>query len=234
MRTDRIEVNHPLRIEGDRIYLIGHGFARRVTVRLPDGEKYALTAAFIPTDPTTFSARERSSSPVRRPRTARTPRTSAWTGSSPRRRRRRPRASTPRSRRRPRTRCSGCTVYRGDLGLTGGPQSVYSLDQDQITSGKLKQIGAVNLTQGQTKSFAGGVTVTFDGWRPWASMQVSHDPAQGYLLVAAVGMVVGLIGSLGVRRRRVWVRLAPASSPTESGAVASNRTYAKLDAGQPG
>ena len=27
-------------------------------------------------------------------------------------------------------------------------------------------------------------------------MQVSHDPTQGYLLIAAVAMVVGLIGSL--------------------------------------
>ena len=49
-------------------------------------------------------------------------------------------------------------------------------------------------------------------------MQVSRDPAQGYLLVAAVGMVIGLIASLGVRRRRVWVRLVPApTGPAEGG-----------------
>ena len=32
-----ITVNHPLRLEGDRVYLIGHGFAPTVTVRMPDG-----------------------------------------------------------------------------------------------------------------------------------------------------------------------------------------------------
>ena len=32
-----ITVNHPLRIEGDRVYLIGHGFAPRITVHMPDG-----------------------------------------------------------------------------------------------------------------------------------------------------------------------------------------------------
>jgi cytochrome c biogenesis protein len=77
----------------------------------------------------------------------------------------------------------------------------------------------VNLRVGQSKSFADGVSVRFDGWRPWAGLQVSHDPAQGYLLVVAGSMVVGLLFSLGVRRRRVWVRLTPsvpglAGSPT--------------------
>ncbi len=220
LRQDRIEVNHPLRIEGDRIYLIGHGFAPRVTVRLPDGEKYALTAAFIPTDPTTFLSEGAFKFPGPEATNgahtedigldgffAPTPMETAkgiYTSVAPQ-------AKNP---------VLGLTVYRGDLGLTGGPQSVYSIDQDQVASGKLKQIGMVNLTQGQTKSFTGGVTVTFDGWLPWASMQVSHDPAQGYLLIAAVGMVIGLVGSLGVRRRRIWVRLAPAGStapaPTQS------------------
>lgn len=217
LRKDRIEVNHPLRIEGDRTYLIGHGYAPRVTVRLPDGEKYSLTQAFIPQNPTTFFSEGafKFSGPEVKKNGAHTQdiglegffaptplETSKGIYTSVA-----PQAKNP---------VLGLTVYRGDLGLTGAPQSVYSIDQNQVTSGKLKKIGLVNLTQGETKSFAGGVTVTFDGWLPWASMQVSHDPAQGYLLVAAVGMVVGLIGSLGVRRRRVWVRLAPAGAPTHS------------------
>ncbi len=61
----------------------------------------------------------------------------------------------------------------------------------------------MNLRIGQTKKFAHGVSVTFDGWKPWASIQVSHDPAQGYLLWSAGAMVLGLLGSLGVRRRQV-------------------------------
>jgi cytochrome c biogenesis protein len=91
---------------------------------------------------------------------------------------------------------------------------VYSLDHS-----KMRRIGKANLHEGETLRLSGGVSVTFDGWKPWASFQVSHDPAQGYLLIAAVAMVVGLFGSLGVRRRRLWLRIAPGadangSSPT--------------------
>ena len=104
-------------------------------------------------------------------------------------------------------------VYRGDVGNDGQPRSVYSLDQSLITAKKLNQIGAVNLKVGQTQTFAGGVTVRFDGYKQWASMQVSHDPTQQYLAIAAAAMVCGLIGSLSVRRRRVWLRLVPGEKP---------------------
>jgi cytochrome c biogenesis protein len=85
---------------------------------------------------------------------------------------------------------------------------VYSLDQTQKDSGALKSIGSANLQIGQTTQLPGGVSVTFDGWVPWAGLQVSHDPTQTYLLIAAAAMVIGLIGSLSVRRRRVWLRMA--------------------------
>jgi len=45
--------------------------------------------------------------------------------------------------------------------------------------------------------------------RDWVSLQVSHDPAQGWVLVSAVLVLVGLLLSLTVRRRRFWVRLTP-------------------------
>jgi cytochrome c biogenesis protein len=83
---------------------------------------------------------------------------------------------------------------------------VYALD-----TAKMKKLGAVNLQVGDSKTFANGVSVTFDGWKPWASIQISHDPSQGYLLVAAVAMVLGLLGSLGVRRRRLWLRITPST-----------------------
>jgi cytochrome c biogenesis protein len=98
-------------------------------------------------------------------------------------------------------------VYKGDLTGSGVPHSVYALDTSKMT-----KIGKGNLDVGQTLKLPSGVQVTFDGWVPWASLQVSHDPAQTYLLVSALAMVVGLLGSLGVRRRRLWVRAAPASS----------------------
>ena len=56
----------------------------------------------------------------------------------------------------------------------------------------------------------------FDGYRQWATLQVSHDPTQTTLLVAAVLMVLGLLGSLAVRRRRLWVRIEPPAERSAS------------------
>ena len=99
----------------------------------------------------------------------------------------------------------GIFIWTGDLNFTGLPQSVYSLDTTKLT-----KVGGANLRVGQSVT-KGGVTVRFDGWKPWAGFQVSHDPVQGYLLWSAAAMVVGLLCSLGVRRRRVWLRLTPSS-----------------------
>jgi cytochrome c biogenesis protein len=197
----RISVNHPLRLEGDRVYLVGHGFAPKITVRMPDGSVRHDQAAFIPTNPTTYFS-EGAFSEQGKPDAAQdigiegffapTPfDTGSGVIASAS-----PQADDP---------VLGVFVYQGALNPDGLPQSVYSL-----TKSKLRQIGQANLRVGQTARMPNGVTVTFDGWVPWASMQVSHDPTQGYLLFAAIAMVVGLIGSLGVRRRRLWLRITPA------------------------
>jgi cytochrome c biogenesis protein len=200
-----ITVNHPLRLEGDRVYLINHGFAPQVTVHMPDGSVRHDTSAFVPTDATTLLSEgtfKEAGVPGKNQDVgisgffAPSPQingTGVITSVSPQ-------VSNP---------VLGLFVYQGDLNYRGLPQSVYSLD-----TSKMKQLGAVNLAVGATKSFANGVSVTFDGWVPWASIQVSHDPSQGYLLAAAVAMVIGLLGSLGVRRRRVWLRLTP-SDPAD-------------------
>ena len=53
-----------------------------------------------------------------------------------------------------------------------------------------------------------GATITFDGVRRWASLQVARNPGTGPALAAAVLALAGLMLSLFVRRRRVWVRVA--------------------------
>jgi len=58
--------------------------------------------------------------------------------------------------------------------------------------------------------------VRFDGAVPFINVQVSHDPAQVWVLGFALSMMAGLLVSLVVRRRRVWVRLTPAGPGTVS------------------
>ncbi|MGH8861057.1 MAG: cytochrome c biogenesis protein ResB, partial [Jatrophihabitantaceae bacterium] len=170
-RRASLSVNHPLRIEGDRVYLVGHGFSPQVTVRMPDGTIRHATATFAPTDATTFlsegvfklqgAADARQDIGVRG-LFAPTP---AFNGSVVT-------SVSPRVR----NPVLAMFVFKGDLNYQGLPQSIYFLD-----TSKMKRLGAVNLRVGQTKTFPGGVSVRFDGWLPWASIQVSHDPAQGYL-----------------------------------------------------
>jgi cytochrome c biogenesis protein len=104
---------------------------------------------------------------------------------------------------------------------------VYTID-----TSKMKKIGAANLRIGETVHLPRGVSVTFDGWVPWASLQVSHDPAQTYLLVSALAMVIGLLASLGVRRRRVWLRIAPGGTAEDgSPTVVTIGGLARSDSG---
>jgi cytochrome c biogenesis protein len=103
-------------------------------------------------------------------------------------------------------------AYRGDLGLDAGiPRSVYSLDPDQIKSGKLKKIRETPevMRPGDAWKLDDGTTVEFVGTRKWVTLQMRYDPGAPVVLVAAVLLLVGLLSSLTVRRRRVWFRLAP-------------------------
>ena len=202
-RRTSITVNHPLRLEGDRVYLISHGYAPSVTVHMPDGSVQHDVEPFIPTDATTFLSEGAFSLTGKDGADqdigisglfAPTPvdEGNGKIGSAS------PQVQDPEL---------SVFIYQGDLTGSGAPHSVYSID-----TSRMKKLGAANLHIGDTAHLRNGVSVTFDGWVPWASLQISHDPAQTYLLISALAMVVGLLGSLGVRRRRVWLRIAPGSA----------------------
>ena len=92
------------------------------------------------------------------------------------------------------------------------PQSVYSLDKSVLTQvrGGRGQPLAQSLAPGATMELPDGGSITFDGVRRWASLQVARNPGTGPALAAAVLALGGLMLSLFVRRRRVWVRAATA------------------------
>ena len=109
-------------------------------------------------------------------------------------------------------------IYRGDTGLdTGRPQSLFSLDPRLIDQDRLTKVARVNLGAGEQTRLDDGTVVRFDGAVPFINVQVSHDPAQVWVLVFALTMMAGLLVSLVVRRRRVWVRVMP--SPQTPGTV---------------
>jgi cytochrome c biogenesis protein len=104
---------------------------------------------------------------------------------------------------------------------------VYSLDQAQVRSGALENVGAKFLRPGETWTLDDGSTLEFVGTRQWAGLRVDNDPGQDAVLVASVLMMLGLIGSLTIRRRRLWVRLAPAAT---GGTVVTVGGLARADA----
>jgi cytochrome c biogenesis protein len=214
-----LEVNHPLRVGGDRVYLQGHGYAPTFTVTFPDGQTRTSTVQWRPDNPQTLlsSGLARIDPP-------------AGSYRDPAERRRHEIAiqgllapteqldGTLLSSRFPALNAPAVAVdiYRGDTGLdTGRPQSLFTLDPRLIEQGRLTKEKRVNLRAGQEVRLdqgpAAGTVVRFDGAVPFVNLQVSHDPGQTWVLVFAITMMAGLVVSLLVRRRRVWVRLTPAA-----------------------
>jgi cytochrome c biogenesis protein len=215
-RPYRLEVNHPLRAGGDRVYLQGRGFAPTFTVTFPDGQTRSQTIQWKPEDQTTFL-----SSGVARI----DPPAGMYPDADERRNQQiaiqglfAPTAlfhgtllssSFPA----PNDPAVAVDIYRGDAGLDSGrPQSIWTLDPRLIDQGRLTKEQRVNLRVGEDVRLADGTTVRFDGATPFVNLQVSHDPGQVWVLVFALAMMAGLLVSLVIRRRRIWVRIAPASA----------------------
>ncbi|MFF5716151.1 cytochrome c biogenesis protein ResB [Streptomyces buecherae] len=105
------------------------------------------------------------------------------------------------------------TAYHGRLGIDGGlPQNVYQLNTDNMKQFKNPdgKAFAQKLLPGETMTLPNGAgTLTFDGIKTWASFQISHQPGNELALIGSVAALVGLAGSLFIQRRRVWVRAVP-------------------------
>jgi cytochrome c biogenesis protein len=222
-QTATIKVNHPLRLEGDRVYLLSHGYAPRITVRMPDGSVRHDTQVFIPSDASTLLS-EGAFAEIGKDGAKQDIGISGLFAPTPVDEGNGKIGSASPQLRNP---VLSVFVFEGDLNGSGVPHSVYTLD-----TSRMHKIGKGNLDVGQTLKLPNGVQVTFNGWVPWASLQVSHDPAQAYLLLSALAMVMGLLGSLSVRRRRVWLRIAPAAGQeSESPTVVTVGGLARSDSG---
>jgi len=83
---------------------------------------------------------------------------------------------------------------------------VFTLDQDRIRRGQLERVGAANLRPGDSLDLPDGTAITFTGFKEFAALQMHRDPAQLAVLISALAMLAGLLATLLVRRRRVFVR----------------------------
>ncbi|WP_344677830.1 cytochrome c biogenesis protein ResB [Microbacterium schleiferi] len=209
-----VRVNHPLDVAGDRIFLMGNGYAPTITVRGPDGEVvYSASVPFLPQDRNLTSlgvvkipdglpeqlglvgffyptVAELESGAL----------TSGW-----------PALVYPEL---------TFNVFEGDLGIDGGiPRSVYALDTTDMTqlTGGTTGVDSIRLLPGETAEIPGGRgTITFEDdsaltptgepVKRFVSLSIHRDVAATWVLVFASIAVAGLLAALFVPRRRVWVK----------------------------
>jgi len=100
--------------------------------------------------------------------------------------------------------------YFGDLGLnSGSPQNVFELDVKKLTPLNARNLATkgITLAPGSTYTLPNGKgSISFDGVKRYIGVDIHHNPGQLYALVFALLAVAGLVTSLYVNRRRVWVR----------------------------
>ena len=202
-----LAVNHPLRLDGERVYLQGHGYTPRFTVTFPDGQQRTGAIQWSPVDLTTMLSE--GATKFQRPGVSDrkvsglaitgllAPTTSGGnvvTSVFPA----------------PDDPQVAVDVLRGDLGLDDGRgQSIFSVDQGKVDSGALVKVARANLLPGESLRLDDGTVVRFDGVGQWVNLQVSHDPAELVMLVFAIALLGGLLCSLTVRRRRFWAKITP-------------------------
>jgi cytochrome c biogenesis protein len=198
MRSYSLQVNHPLRVDNVRIYLIGHGYAP--TFKVTDGNGYVFneTVPFIPVDVTGLTSEGVIKLPDATPdqlgfagvflptATEQDGRLSSAF----------PAALLPRV---------SLVSYEGNLGMNSGPtQSVYQLNTSQMHR---LPIAPTPLAPGQSMKLPDGAgTLTFTGFKQWISLEITYDPGQTPALISGIAALAGLILSFMVRRRRMFVR----------------------------
>lgn len=203
--TKTIKVNHPLSVGGTLVYLLANGYAPHITVRNAAGQiTLSDYTPFLPQDS------EMTSLGVVKVNDASADdgdqlgmvgffyptgyrlASGAYASSYPD-------LENP---------LLSLQVWQGDLGTNSGvPSNVYQLD-----TGKLHEVDSgIVLRPGQTKQIAGGRgTITFDGVARYAEFDIHHDPSQNWVFAFAMLVLAGLIVSLLVPRRRMWMTAAAA------------------------
>jgi cytochrome c biogenesis protein len=206
-----LRVNHPLTIAGTELFLIGHGYAPVVTVRDGNGDvAWSGPTVFLPQSPDLLSfgvVKAPFAEPDQIGLEGFLYPTFVLAGGDP-------------------TNLYGAAdnpllslnVYTGDLNMdTGESQSVYVLDKSEAVAvpGDNGQPYRIDLSIGETVDLPDGLgSVTFEDMYSWQRIQISQTPGKRIALAGVVLALVGLMGSLFIRSRRVWVRATDADGGT--------------------
>ncbi|WP_308220993.1 cytochrome c biogenesis protein ResB [Microbacterium sp. CIAB417] len=218
-----VQVNHPLDIAGDKVYLLGNGYAPTITVRNAEGTVvFRDSVEFLPQDNNMTSlgvVKVTDGMPEQLGMLGFFYPTQAKLDSGAY------------------TSIYGDTyaplltlrVYQGDLGIDDGtPRSVYVLDTTDLTeiAGGDSGVESLELQPGETADLPNGLgTVTFEDESPegtaegdftqsvkrFASLQIHHDASAVWVLVFALLALGGLGLALFVPRRRMWVKATAAT-----------------------
>ncbi len=219
LETKVVTVNQPLRLDGAKVFLVGHGYAPHL--RLTDATGRVVfddTVVFLPQDGS-FTSTGVLKAPDAQPPLGLTailaPTAIIDQGG--------PRSVFPA----PDNPGLFVSAFTGDLGLDDGvPSNVFQLD----TEG-LEQLGLEGLGPGQTWELPDGAgTLEFVDLERWASFTISHDPGKGLALAGSIAAILGLMLSLFVKRRRIWVRVeavaGPGSTPASGGSAGADSAAA--------
>ena len=199
-----LKVNDPLSIGGTNVYLVGNGYAPVITVRGGDRKiAYQGPIPSIPTDPvytSTIVIKAPDAKPTQLgfvgfflPTAVKGDNGVAFSAD--------PDPLAPQL---------SLNSYVGDLGLdNGAPQNVYALDVAKLTqvNGRDKPAGGIVLNAGQSYTLPNGQgSISFDGLKRYVALDIHHNPGQEWALGFALFSLAGLIASLFVPRRRLWLR----------------------------
>jgi cytochrome c biogenesis protein len=219
-----VKVNDPLRLGGNDIYLLGNGYAPWITVKNPAGKTvYSEPVPFLAQDANLTSlgiikvpdglASQVGMRAFFYPTASKS--ADGVLGSVY------PDLRNP---------VLSLVVFKGDLGINKGvPKSVYVLDTDKMTPlagpGTADGTSALRLKPGESAKIPGGLgSITFENKAPasdssnlsqsvqrFASFDVHRDPTQGWVLFFAICVLAGLLTSLFIPRRRLWIKVVELS-----------------------
>ena len=207
-RPAQIKVNEPLSVAGADLYLISNGYAPRISVRDPDGNVvYDEYTPFLAQDDLMTSlgvmklpdglqqqlglrgffyptAVQLSSGAL----------ASGYTD-----------VLNP---------VLSLQAFTGDLGLDAGiPRSVYSLATDEMTqiAGGDSGSESLILVPGQSLELPGGLgTIAFEDVLRYGVIEVHVDHTQTAVLWITIALILSLLASLLIPRRRMWVKATDA------------------------